>query len=670
MSEKHKHRHEHPTYGWWLVLALVGLDYFSTLAYLPSIAVEASGRRAPLAALGVVVVTLLMALPIYFYIAGRSTRGHGATGLLERHVHGWGGKLLMLILLGFVATDFVITRTLSVADASIHILHNPTWKQQVGWTEQHREQMRSWLPEVLQGGFFDFWSEQIIVAVVLSIASFGLYHFVVRGFTRGFMYVAALVVVVFLALTGVVVGSGLAHLARHSDQLAGWIETVRRTSPEPGENPGALFTTMILVALITLPQMALGLSGFELSMTSVPLVRGHQGQDSDHNRKRIRGSRALIVSAALLMTPLLLGAVLVVTLLLPAGAAEYRTLSYLAHGGPLADGQSGTLLNPWFGPVFGTLYDLSTILILFLAGASVTISLRDLVPPYLMRYGMEMRWAHRVGVMMHLFNVVILVVTLWFRASVSAQLWAYATSVLVLLTSAALAAFLDVRVRWSTSRHRWLAQLPFFFFSAFFLAMVIHLLATNRSGLYVALIFVGVVVVMGLVSRWHRSTELRFHGFAFADPVSQERWEEIRRLDFQVLVPHRPEHGTLAEKEKEIRERHRLRPEVPILFVEAVLGDTSAFFQVPFMEIRKENGQEVIVVSRCVSVSHVLAAIALEFRHVGRPPELHFDWSEESPLAANLSFLLFGEGNIPWMVHALIQKAERDPTRRPRVVVG
>src|SRR3954469_19321080 len=103
-----------PPSAWWLVLCLVGLDYFSTLAYLPSIAVAAAGPLAPIAALGVVAVTLLAALPVYFYVVGRSPHGEGATGLLEKHVHGWPGKFLVLILLGFVATDFVITRTLSV----------------------------------------------------------------------------------------------------------------------------------------------------------------------------------------------------------------------------------------------------------------------------------------------------------------------------------------------------------------------------------------------------------------------------------------------------------------------------------------------------------------------------------------------------------------------------
>src|SRR6185312_8345943 len=99
------------------------------------------------------------------------------------------------------------------------------------------------------------------------------------------------------------------------------------------------------------------------------------------------------------------------------------------------------------------------------------------------------------------------------------------------------------------------------------------------------------------------------------------------------------------------------------------LGDPSDFFQQPLMEIHKEGEMEVIRVSRCASVAHVLASIGLAFREVGRPPEIYFDWSEEAALAANLNFLLWGQGNIPWLVHELVRKAEVDPGRRPRVVI-
>ena len=113
------------THSWLLVLSLVGVDYFSTLAYLPSMAVAAAGPFAPIAAGGVVLVTFLLALPVYWYVVGRAPDGRGATGLFEELIPGWRGKLVVLSLLGFAAADFVITRSLSVADAAVHLIHNP-----------------------------------------------------------------------------------------------------------------------------------------------------------------------------------------------------------------------------------------------------------------------------------------------------------------------------------------------------------------------------------------------------------------------------------------------------------------------------------------------------------------------------------------------------------------
>src|SRR3954452_6502415 len=77
---------------WLWVLCLLGLDYFSTLAYQPSITFEVAGRLGPLATGVIVLLTLFGALPVYFYLAGRSPRGHGSLGLLERFVRGWRGK--------------------------------------------------------------------------------------------------------------------------------------------------------------------------------------------------------------------------------------------------------------------------------------------------------------------------------------------------------------------------------------------------------------------------------------------------------------------------------------------------------------------------------------------------------------------------------------------------
>jgi hypothetical protein len=666
----------HRTYVWWVVLSLVGLDYFSSLAYLPSIAVTIMGENsylAPLAAAGVVLVTLLAALPVYWYVVGRSPHGHGGVGLLSQVLHGWTGKLLILIVLGFIATDFVITRSLSISDASAHIVSNPVYQENARAVTENRETVRGWLPSSLQGGFFDFWNEQLVLAVVLTLLSFALYFFLVKTLSRGFISVAVVVVVVYLLVNAVVLGGALTYLFGHPDLLTGWEHSLR---PELGDiraETGGPLRAALRLAALAFPAMAIGLSGFELSLAAAPMIDGGSGDTEANPRGRIRRARLLLVVAALIMCVLVLASVFVVTILVPptsSGIVHHRALAYLAHGEALQGNIPPGDVVPVAGKAFGTLYDISTVLILCLAGASATISFKDIVPDFLARFGMQLVWAHKVGVIMHLFNLVILLVTVVFAASVEKQQWAYAASVLALLFSASLAAMLDVRQR----LHGWLARvflaLPFTVVTILFAGMGVLIVFQQATGVAIALAFVLVVLLTAIVSRWLRSTEMRFEGFTFADQASQKRWAEICQLEFQVLVPHDPHGSTLRHKEHEIRDRHRLGPDVPIIFLEVRLGDPSDFYGKPLMKIDQVDGEEVVRVTHATSIAHVVAAVGLAFREVGHPPELHFTWSNRSPLAANLDFLLLGQGNIPWMVHTLLQKGEPILARRPRVIVG
>jgi hypothetical protein len=274
-------------------------------------------------------------------------------------------------------------------------------------------------------------------------------------------------------------------------------------------------------------------------------------------------------------------------------------------------------------------------------------------------------------VILHVLNVVVLFVTVVFHASPTSQQWAYATSVLVLLAGAALAAAKDLG---RSADHRF-ARLVLAVLTCaaggFFLAMTGLTVLINHSGLTIALAFVVAILVSSFISRWIRSTELRFQGFEFADETTHTRWQALCRSGAKVLVPHRPGLLTLAERNAHLQRDYMLDPSTPVIFVEAFVGDPSNFYQQPLMQIAREDGLEVIRVSRCVSVSHVLATICLELcRDGGEPPQIIFGWSAEPPLAANLNFLLLGEGNIPWMVKELVRKAIPDPARQPRVVIG
>jgi hypothetical protein len=298
------------------------------------------------------------------------------------------------------------------------------------------------------------------------------------------------------------------------------------------------------------------------------------------------------------------------------------------------------------------------------------VGLLNLVPQYLPKYGMAPDWARATRPLVILFTVINWVVTVVFRANVDAQGGAYATGVLVLITSACFASVIDT---YRAREGPWYRRLswPLAGITAVFVyTTIVNEVEKNFQGLTIALCFIGVILVTSFASRVARSHELRFVGFRMADPTSKLMWDTIRHEELSVLVPHRPGRRSLADKEKTIRREHRIPRDLMITFIEVELADPSEFHGDPVVSVYQEEGRYVVKITGAASIAHTLAAVALEMAKVGKPPEIHFGWTEESPVSGTLGFILFGEGNVPWSVRELLRRAEPDPTKRPLIIIA
>ncbi len=609
--------HQHP---WWRVMCLTGVDYFSSLGYAPGIAALAAGVLSPVATLILVLVTLGGALPMYRRVAAASPHGDGSISMLERLLPWWQGKLFVLGLIGFVATGFVITITLSAADAAAHLGENPYTR-------------------ALHG-------HEVLVTLLL-IALLGAVF--LRGFNEA-IGIAVALVGVYLALNLVVVGAGLAAIARQPHVVLAWRDTLTRTYGSP--------LPMIGLAVLLFPKLALGLSGFETGVLVMPLVRGDPTDDPAHPRGRIRNGRKLLTAAAAIMSLFLFASSVVTTLLIPqaafhtGGPANGRALAYLAHR-LLGDG-------------FGTLYDVSTICILWFAGASAMAGLLNIVPRYLPRYGMAPDWARASRPLALLVTAICVVVTVIFRASVDAQAGAYATGVLALLTSATIAVTLAARRR----RQRG-ATLFFAGVSVIFIYTIGSTIIGQPAGLEIAAVFIVAIVVVSLVSRVFRSTELRASGVE-VDEIARAFIAEAARGTIRLIANH-PDDRSPREyllKEQEERAVNGIPPGEPVLFLEVSVADASEF--APVLRVRGEEiGGYRVLRAQGASVPNAIAAVMLHLRDTtGARPHIYFAWTEGNPLKFLAKYILFGEGDIAPVTHEVLRQAEPDPARRPAIHVG
>ncbi len=609
--------HLHP---WWRVVCLTGVDYFSSLGYAPGIAAVAAGLVSPIATFILVIITLFGALPMYRKVAAASPHGDGSVSMLERILPWWGGKLFVLALLGFVSTGFIITITLSAADAATHLVENPIAQPIHGDALWVTLGLITLLGCVFLIGF----SEAIGIAVVLVVA--------------------------YLALNTIVVVDGVLDILRHPSVISRWHNAL-----------SIKFDNVFLIiafAVQVFPKLALGLSGFETGVLVMPLIKGDPNDDPHHPLGRIRNARKLLTTAAGIMSFFLFASAAVTTLLIPlpmfqpGHPANGRALAYLAHHN--------------LGVVFGSLYDVSTITILWFAGASAMAGLLNIVPRYLPRYGMAPEWARATRPLTVLITGIAFVVTFVFHGSVDAQAGAYATGVLAIMTSATIAVTLSL---W---RQKSRLLVYFAIVSLIFIYTLLTTVITEPGGIKIAAFFIAAIIVISLISRVSRTTELRAREVIF-DPTARRFIGEASHDGKIRIIANHPDQRNEREyilKEREERESNQIPAGDPVLFLEVTVGDASEFSGTLHVRGVQVDQYRVLRVQGA-AIPNAIASVLLAIREgTGQRPHIYFGWTEGNPLKHLAKYLLFGEGDIAPVTREILRKVEKNPTQRPAIHVG
>jgi hypothetical protein len=280
---------------------------------------------------------------------------------------------------------------------------------------------------------------------------------------------------------------------------------------------------------------------------------------------------------------------------------------------------------------------------------------------------MAPHWARAVRPMVIVFTLVAFLVTWIFDADVDAQGGAYATGVLVLMSSAAIAVTIAAR----RARERgW--TIGFTVVSAVLLYVTVVNVIERPDGVKIGACFIAGIILISLLSRLLRVFELRATDVTTDDMADRFiRDMASRKIRFIANEPDRRDKAEYRDKIEQIRHDNDLPEQEDFVFVEVTVTDPSEFEA--GLAVRGEVLHERyrVLTLESSSIPNALAALLLHVRDTtGCIPHIYFEWTEGNPFANFARFFLFGQGEVAPVTREVLREAEPDRDRRPRVHTG